>query len=128
MICDIVDFSKICPEFLCNFRLVHFSSFGIVSVRCKPGDDRFVLQIFHVELREKIPSSSRSSKSIMHQLVFDSADAFHPCDTSKFHKYDVQYLLPNKIDNKSIALVNRFRIIGHSPRCPCRGSFSSDFR
>ena len=63
----------------------------------------------------------------MHQLVFDSADAFHPCDTSKFHKYDVQYLLSNKIDNKSIAIVNRFRIIGSIPRCPCRGSFSSDF-
>ena len=63
----------------------------------------------------------------MHQLVFDSADAFHSCDKSKFHKYDVQYLLSNKIDNKSIALINRFRIIGSIPRCPCRGSISSDF-
>ena len=64
----------------------------------------------------------------MHQLVFDSADACHPCDTCKFHKYNVQFLLSHKIDNKSIALVNRFRIIGSIPRCPCRGSSSSDSR
>ena len=127
VICDIAAFSKICPEFLCNFRLVHLSSFDIVSMRCKSDNGRFVLQIFHVELREKITSQSRSSKSIMHQFVFDSADAFHPCDTSKFHKYDVQYLLSNKIDNKSIVIVHRFRIIGSIPRCPCRGSFSSIF-
>ena len=56
VICDIAYFPKICPEFLCNFRLMHLSSFGIDSMRSKSDDGRFFLQIFHVELREKIPS------------------------------------------------------------------------
>ena len=33
VICDATGSSIICPEFLCNYCLVHLSSFGIVSMR-----------------------------------------------------------------------------------------------
>ena len=127
MIFDTAGFSRISPVFLCKFFLVHPSSFGIVSMRCRPGDSRSVLQIFHVELRENILFESRNSKTIMHQIVSDSAYACRPCDTSKFHKYRTQCLLPNKTDNMSIAHLNRSSKIRSIPRCPCRGEFSSNF-
>ena len=36
-------------------------------------------------------------------------------------------ILPEKTDNTSIVLVNRYRIIRSIPRCSCRWSFSSNF-
>ena len=63
----------------------------------------------------------------MHQIVFDSVDARLPNDSGKFHKYSIQYLLPNRKDNMRLVSLNQFRIIRSVPRCPYRGSFSSTF-
>ena len=49
---------------------------------------------------------SRNSKSIRYRIVFVSAYAWPPCDTSKFYKYWKQCFLPNKIDKKSLALLS----------------------
>ena len=64
--------------------------------------DLFFL-ISHVWLHENILSLSHNSKSIMHQIFFDSADAFHPYDLSKFQKFSKQFLSPNKRDTRSTA-------------------------
>ena len=90
-------------------------------------DKRVVLLMSYVGLRAQILSLLHSLKSITHRIVFDSVDAFHPCDSGKLHEYNFKFLVPNERDNKSIVPWNPFRIIRSIPRYQYRGSFSSNF-
>ena len=45
----------------------------------------------------------------MHQIVFNSVDAFHPYDSNKFNRYNFQYLSPNNRDDRNIVPWNLFR-------------------
>ena len=85
-------------------------------------DDRFALLISHVGLRENILSLSYNSKSTLHQILFGSRDALHPCDSDKVHKFNIKFLF-NMRDNRSIAPWNPFRMSQSIPRFQVRGSF-----
>ena len=111
-----------------NVRLMRPSSSCIASMRWMIDDKTFVLRIFHVELRDRLLSLSRSSRSAWCQIFSYSFDAFLPYDSGKLHKYNIQFLLPNRIDNKSIVLVNLFRTIRSTLRYPFRETSSSNLR
>ena len=79
-------------------------------------DKIIVFRIFHIGLRVQLLSLSHSPRSTACQIFSYSLDASRPYDSGIFHNYNLQFLVPNRKDNKNIELVNPFRTIRSTPR------------